>query len=247
MSAENEVKEAEGKQKSTAKKVLGIIGNIILWIFVAFSALITVLAFAQTSSSYNVPSIGKMTILNVQTPSMRPTFDAGDIIIGTKVEEAESTKFNVGDIITFAVDDLNGDGYRDLNTHRIVEVLKSEAGDVTGYRTRGDNNPIDDADTVNVGAVVCSYTGTRIPKIGKFLSFLQTPTGFLIVIVIPLVIFFIFELITFIRKVFQIKNAGKKQITAADEELIRQRAVEEYLRQQQAKAEEEAKQAQREE
>ena len=237
MSEEKELLEgADKKQKSGARKVLGIIGNVFLWIFVAFCALITVLAFAQTSSSYNVPSIGATTILNVQTDSMSPTFKAGDIIIGEKLDDAEAMQLKVDDVITFAVDDLNGDGYRDLNTHRIIEIEKDASGAVTGYVTKGDNNPVEDTDTVLPGAVVCKWNGTKIPSLGKFLSFLQTPTGFLVVIVIPLVLFFLFELIVFIRKFLAIKNEGKKQITQADEELIRQRAIEEYIKNQQANA-----------
>lgn len=232
---EVEKNEAEVKQKSPAKKVLGIIVNVLLWIFVAFCALTTVLAFAQTSSSYNVPSIGDVTILTVKTDSMKPVFEAGDIIIAKKVDDQDAENLQVDDIITFAMSDVDGDGYRDLNTHRIVEVIKDESGKVTSYRTKGDNNAIEDADTVNTGAVVCKYTGTRIQKLGHVLGFLQTPTGFLVVIVIPLVLFFVFELISFIRKVLQMKNAGKKQITVAEEELIRQRAVEEYIKAQQAK------------
>ena len=41
-------------------------------------------------------------------------------------------------------------------------------------------------------------------------------------------------MVVFIRTVLQVKNADKKVITAADEELIRQRAIEEYLKQQAA-------------
>ena len=49
-------------------------------------------------------------------------------------------------------------------------------------------------------------------------------------------LFFIYELIVFIRKFLKVKNAGKKQITAADEEAIKQKAIEEYLKAQKAEA-----------
>lgn len=48
----------------------------------------------------------------------------------------------------------------------------------------------------------------------------------------PLVIFFGYEVYVFVKTVLSVKNEGKKVITAADEELIKQRAIEEYLRSQ---------------
>ena len=39
----------------------------------------------------------------------------------------------------------------------------------------------------------------------------------------------------FIRTVLSLKNEGKKVISAEDEEMIKQRAIEEYLRRQQEK------------
>ena len=70
------------KENSTTKRVFSVIGNVIIWIFVAFAAVITVLTFAATSSEANVPTIAGKAILTVQTDSMKPTFNAGDIIIG---------------------------------------------------------------------------------------------------------------------------------------------------------------------
>ena len=40
----------------------------------------------------------------------------------------------------------------------------------------------------------------------------------------------------FIKTLLTVKNEGKKVITAEDEELIKQRAIEEYLRRQQESA-----------
>ena len=48
---------------------------------------------------------------------------------------------------------------------------------------------------------------------------------------LPMVLFFGYELFVFIRLVIKTKNEGKKVISAEDEELIKQKAIEEYLRQ----------------
>ena len=218
-------------KKQKTKKILSIIGNVLIWLFVIFSVIVTMLAFAAQSDADGVPSIGGNAILTVQTPSMEPTFNVGDIIIGKKLSTEQAASLQVGDIITYKID-LDGDNKDELNSHRIVEVIKAENGGVS-YRTKGDNNQLEDGYTVDSGRVICKYDGTRIRKLGSVLNFLQQPTGFLVVIVIPLAIFFVFELISFIRKFLQIKNAGTKQISAAEEELIRQRAIEEYIRSQQ--------------
>ena len=220
-------------KKSNAKKVLGIIGNVLVWIFVVFAVVVTVLAFAAQANADGIPSIGGKAILTVQTPSMEPTFKVGDIIIGTKLSTEEMRELKVGDIITYAAGDLDGDGVRDLNTHRIVEVITGENGEVS-YRTKGDGNAVADGTPVSWQYVICKCAEKdRIPALGSVLNFLQQPTGFLVVVVLPLVLFFVYELVVFFRKLYEVKNSGKKQITAADEELIRQRAVEEYIRQQQ--------------
>ena len=99
--------------------------------------------------------------------------------------------------------------------------------------TKGDGNTTADATPVVSSSIICQWTGVRLRGLGSALDFLQQPTGFLVVVVLPLLLFFIYELIVFIRKFFEVKNSGTRQITAADEELIKQRAIEEYLRSQQ--------------
>lgn len=229
--------------KGNVKKVLGIIGNVLIWVFVAFAIVVTVLAFAAQANADGIPAIGGKAILTVQTPSMEPTFKVGDIIIGTKLSPEQMRELKVGDIITYSAGDLDGDGVRDLNTHRITEVI-GEGTEEVSYRTKGDGNIGADATPVSWQYVICKCTEKdRIPALGSVLNFLQQPTGFLVVVVLPLVLFFVYELVVFFRKLYEVKNSGKKQITAADEELIRQRAIEEYIRQQQAQKEAEEAEA----
>lgn len=222
------------------KKILRIIGNAVIWLFVVFAIVMTVLALAAQSSPDGVPSIGGKTYLTVSSGSMEPTIKKGDLITGKTLSAEERSSLQKGDVITFWAD-LDGNGYTELNTHRIIEVI--EENGIYYYRTQGDNattNPVPDKERVNYGNVVCKWTGKRIAGVGSFIAFLQQPKGFLIVIVLPLILFFLYELYVFIRTLLEVKNSGKKQITAADEELIKQRAVEEYLRQQAQNAEKNA-------
>ena len=76
------------------------------------------------------------------------------------------------------------------------------------------------------------------------MNFLQTPNGFLICVVIPLVLFLLYELYNFIKVMMTVKNEKKNKL---DEEEIKKKAIEEYIAQQnkeQEKSESDADSAQ---
>ncbi|MGN1095845.1 MAG: signal peptidase I [Eubacteriales bacterium] len=224
------------KSKSI-KKTLSIVGNVLLWLFVAFAVFMTVLVFSSQSNKESIPNIMGKSLITIQSDSMKPEFKKGDLIIDKILTNDEKKELKVGDIITYYVD-LNGDGEKELNTHRIVDVY--EDGGYVYYVTKGDNketNPVNDKDPVMHPYVLAKYTGTKIGGVGKIISFLQTSVGFMVVIVIPLVIFFLFELYNFISIIVRMKGKGK--ISKEEEEEIKKRAIEEYLRQQEEKKESE--------
>ncbi len=230
--------------KDSTKKTLNIIGNVVIWLFVAFAVFITILVFVAQANSDGVPSIGGKVVINIVTDSMSPTMKEGDLILGEKLEDEQKHKLIVGDVITFYAD-LDGNGTDEINTHRIVELIQDSDGTTVGYRTQGDNketNPVPDKDGVNAKDVICVWRDgdTKIGALGGFLSFLQTSLGFFLVIVLPLIAFFIYELIHFILTVNSVRagNGGTAKISAADEELIKQRAIAEFLAEQKKKEEE---------
>lgn len=264
MNDEKNMTSAQNAQPKEWKKILKIVGNVFLWLFVAFALVVTILAFAAQRSSDGIPSIGGKCYMSVLSDSMNikkttdpevveqisqyeaKGFKKGDMIIVKKLTEQQKTELKVGDVISYHTDKINK-GQEEINTHRIVEIVYNEKGEVYSYITQGDNREMSQTtdDPVQWQYVIAKYTGSRVPGLGGFLGFLQKPTGFLVIIVLPLVLFFGYEVFVFIKTLLSIKNSGKKVISSADEELIKQRAVEEYLRQQAAaKAAEEANQAQ---
>ena len=231
----SESKTQEKTNTSTTKKVLKIVLNVILWIFLVFAAVTMVFAFLSSANDYGVPMFGDKVLLNVQSDSMSPTFNAGDMLIGTVLTDEDKANLKENDIITFYVD-LNGDNVKELNTHRIVEV--GESSGVKYYVTKGDNNLATDTYRVYDRDILATWKDGdgKIGGLGGFLSFLQSSTGFLIVIVIPLAIFFIYELVSFILLIIRIKNGDKKKISP-EEEAIRERLYAEYLVKQQEEKE----------
>lgn len=217
--------------KAKTKKILNIVLNVVLWIFLAFAAFTTVIAISASSSESGIPQIGGRVLMSVNSGSMEPEFYQGDLIICDVLTEDEKQALQVGDVISFNAGDLDGDGESDFNTHKITEINLDSNGKIVSFVTQGVAEGAS-TETVTIGNVLAKWTGTRLAGIGTFISFLQTPTGFLCLIVLPLALLFIYQIFVLVRAVLKVKNSGKRQITAADEELIKQRAVEEYLRQQ---------------
>ena len=121
----------EGKMKSV-KKTLSVIGNVILWLFVIFAVFVTVLVFSSQSNKDGISNIFGKSLITIQSDSMKPTFQTGDLIIDQVLTNADKTTLQPGDVITYYVD-LNGDGISELNTHCIVE--RYEEGGYTYYTT----------------------------------------------------------------------------------------------------------------
>ena len=210
------------------KKVLVIVANVAAWLIVIFAFLITIIVFSSTSNN-GVPQLFGYIPLTVESPSMRPTFDQGDLIISKKIDDPSTLQ--VGDVISFWT---IIDGQKVKNTHRIVRI--EGTGTTKSFITRGDNNPIDDELPAYSGELIGKWTGAHLTGAGNIMAFLRTRLGFFICILIPMALFFLFELYKFIVTVVRIRKP--QTVPALDEEEIKRRAIEEYLAEQKKKEEE---------
>ena len=202
------------------KKALIIIANIAAWMIVIFALLITILVFSSTNNN-GVPQLFGFIPLTVESPSMRPTFEQGDLIVSQQV--ADPASLQEGDVISFWT---IIDGQKVKNTHRIVRIEKSSSGNLS-FITRGDNNPIDDELPAFPAEIIGKWTGMKLSGAGNIMAFLRTKLGFLICIIIPMALFFLFELYKFIVTVIRIRRPAT--VPQLDEEEIKRRAIEEYL------------------
>ena len=202
------------------KKALKIIVDVLAWILLIAAMFITLLVFVGSKNN-GIPNLFGTMFMSVQSPSMEPTFKQGDMILVKKVDDLYTLQKD--DVITFYT---LVDGARIINTHRIVEV--KDENNVRSFITRGDNNPIDDTLPVYSADIIGKWTGTRLPGLGKAMDFLQTKTGFFVCVLIPIALFFIFELYKFIVALIETRNEAK-QLSEEDEEEIKRKAVEEYL------------------
>lgn len=112
---------------------------------------------------------------SVQTNSMAPIIQPGDLLISTKIA---SDKLQVGDIVSY----ISPQAPHAIITHRIV-VLNPAKGYLI---TKGDN--VQSADpTASISSVVGRATKT-LPKAGKFLDFIHRPAGLIIAVYLPALI-----------------------------------------------------------
>lgn len=229
------------------KKVLEVVSDILLVLILILAIVITVMTFTSKNSDVGVGNVFGYTPFTIQSDSMKPTFETGDMIISKEVDNVNELK--IGDVITYTtvLTDSEGRSIRGNNTHRIIDIVYNKDGTINNFVTKGD--AIDMEDTVPVtpdsvlGMQVNSgydedgelKSGLKIAGLGGALAYLQTQQGFMIFIIIPLALFFIWQIYKLITMFMQSKAED------IDEETKR-RAVEEYLAEQEAKkkAEEEA-------
>ena len=186
---------------SKGRKTLNMIVNIVLIVALVFAAVCTYVSFVSASGN-GIPSVLGLEFFSIQTDSMAPFLDAGDLAIGRVIKDKSTLR--TGDIITYWTV-INGE--RVLNTHRIEAIY--DGGGFLIFGTKGDNNPSADPLTVHESEVVGKYVG-KVPAVGKVLDYLQTSTGFLIVIVIPVFLFFIYHLVQFFRVLFEFQNVKNR-------------------------------------
>lgn len=174
MSQTSTKKTADKKQK-----LLTIIGSVLCLILLPILIINITLIAKSYIHEDEVPSVGGKFPMIVLTDSMYPEIESGDLIICNTVE-AEDVQ--VEDVISFY--DPMGNG-TSVVTHRVLEIVE-EDGQLS-FRTKGDNNNAEDQVLVPADSLIGIYQ-TRIPKVGHVAMFMQTTTGLIVCVVLPIVL-----------------------------------------------------------
>lgn len=237
----------DNKQQNKVKKTVNVVLNVLVWALVAFAVIVTIVVASANGNAKNVPTLGGNCYLSVLSDSMnadkpegvaddKPSgFKKGNLIVGRYIAENDDAidSLEVGDVITFEWD-IDGNGKilkGEYNTHRIVSITRDGSNRITSVTTQGDNRQVSfTTETVNRSAILAVYTGRKVAGIGAALTFLGTQLGFGLCIILPLCAFFIWQIVSFVRAVIKTKNADKKVISAEEEEEIKRKAVEDYLK-----------------
>ena len=170
----------EGSKKKSGR--VGFIVSIVLLIILIPIITVNVIFIVKSYTDKDgIPSVLGFKPIIVLSGSMSPAFETGSMIF---VRETDTTKLKVGDIICY----MSGES---AVTHRITEVV-NKGGEIS-YITKGDANNAPDRIPVNPEAVEGVYI-KHINKLGSYAMFMQSTTGMILFIVLPLLLYLIFEM-----------------------------------------------------
>lgn len=156
------------------EKILRAIKIIVIAIIVLFF----IILIKKIINKEEIPFISTNSSYIVLSGSMEPKINRGDIVF---IKETNEEDLHVGDIISFS------DGGMTV-THRIVEI-KSEDG-INEYVTKGDNNNIEDNNTVKYKNIIGKYS-SKVPRLGYAILFIQQHLIAVISIFIFIIVFMI--------------------------------------------------------
>ena len=247
----------EKKEKPMTKKKK-ILNGIVLGVQIALVvlALVICLVVILNPNPNEVSGVG-IKLMPVRTGSMDGTrelngktykgFPAGSLVIATKPKNG-GKDLQVGDVVTFMMREEESNEYIPV-THRIIERNEHEDGTVD-YVTQGDANPTPDKRNGEIahripGDMLAKYS-FHIKGLGSAFLWIKDGYHFIFVIIIPLALLLIYNIylvaqIVVENKMRKAKAAAAETAKAAalasiDEEEIKRRAIEEYLRNQTASA-----------
>ena len=159
------------------KKIISIICIIVLLPILFVNVVILINSWSNPDK---IPSFFGWKPFIVLSGSMETDIYSGDIVV---VKSVNPDTLKVGDIIAFKSGDI-------VVTHRIKEI-ENDSGTVK-YVTKGDNNNTEDRERVLQTDVEGIYK-FKINNMGNLAIFIQTPTGILICLSIPLLLLILLQ------------------------------------------------------
>ncbi len=187
----------------TVKKALKKALNIISWILVVlavFMIIFTVMSSIMLEKEErNLFGVRAYAVLS---DSMSKTdFDAGDIVF---VKVVDPATLEVGDIISYK--SAEADTHGEIITHKIRELTVDEAGNPV-FITYGTTTNVNDEQPVSYSQVVGKMLFS-VPNVGEFFAFIKTPTGYILIIFLPIAILLLLQALNSFR-LYKLYKAGE--------------------------------------
>ena len=220
--------------KKIGKIVLNVFFYTLIGLLLIFS--ITNLTRKDKTEVASIFGSGYCTVLSESMAGKKKdSFTSKDLILVRKVTDRNrdrllSKKVSVGKIITFK-GDVNGQ--EALITHRVVDIITNADGSINYFITQGDYNAIQYGEYVKEKGDISAcevvspsdvrgiYTG-KMKGLGGAMKFLQTPNGFLLCVVLPMILFFIAMLLILVLNIISVRKAKTEEQHAADIEALKE-------------------------
>lgn len=233
------IEKQDSKGMRVLKGIFNVIINVLIVVVLITSLLIAVMSL--TSRANGISTIFGYTIQPIQSDSMKGgspdgyeggDFGQGDLMIAKATNSDPDAEYDLGDIVTYTTEDIYGNEI--LMAHRIVDAVKNSNGEYV-YQTWGDNRQmsmVPDQNSVEeylhsseiVSLYYSSdYQGTIIKGLGAPLDYIRTQQGFFMVVLLPMIIFFMYALVRVVlgavnykkSKAEEEKEAAVKEAVAA--------------------------------
>ncbi len=244
--------------KSKAKKIVGIILNVIMYIFFALCIFALVLSVAAKKDADGAVSIfGKQARIVVSDSMAKceqtdvSEYKIKDIPVKSMIfidlvpeneQEAKEWYADIkeGDVLTFRYVYVR----QETITHRVKSITENENGGYT-IELEGDNKASDantltqtiDTSLVNSTNYIIGKVTGQSYFLGVVITAVKSPVGIVCIVIIPAVIIAIFEIIRLVNALTANKRKQQEEENQRrDEELENMRRQLELLQQQQAQA-----------
>lgn len=203
--------DAPQNKNSRLHLALTIIGWVLCILLIPMLIINCTLLVKGILNEEEVPDIAGVMPLIVLTDSMDPQIKSGDLIFCNTID-AEDVE--VGDVISFF--DPAGNG-TSVVTHEVIEIVIEDG--VRSFRTKGINNNTEDRKLVPSESVFAEYTGFRIPGAGNIALFMQSSTGLLICVVLPIILLVGYDFIR--RRIYEKSQTDDVEALKAELEALR--------------------------
>jgi signal peptidase len=168
-----------GTEIGTATRAVPMLGSVVKFLVGLAGWTATLAAIVAALGLGVLPHLGLYRTLTVLSASMQPTFSPGDIVV---VRPEPIQQLRVGQVISYSVPV----GAHQVETHRVVAILRGKGTTTPVIRTKGDNNTVVDPWTAQLNGSTVWRLQAVVPKAGYAINLMRGRTFHLIsVILIP--------------------------------------------------------------
>jgi signal peptidase I len=168
-----------GSEIGAAVPAVPMLGSVVKFIVGLAGWGATLVAIVAALGLGVLPHLGLYRTLTVLSASMEPTFSPGDVVV---VRPEPIQQLRVGQVISYSVPV----GAHQVETHRVVAILRGQGTRTPVIQTKGDNNTVVDPWTAQLNGSTVWRLQAVVPKAGYAINLMRSRTVHLFsVILIP--------------------------------------------------------------